>query len=255
MRKSCYLYVGQIWSWWFPDFKKIGRTSFCLILGNPQPGCRIKTICSLFTNPKSLLPSSRHICTRYIARPAQNPFASTPTIYDPTSRIRQAESFFFLFSVKLKVPPAISETKKAVVKMTQFKRPFQMFKQLYFWISRFIRISGESQRLWQKSFKVFETEVRGTYRGFQTFFFSSQDVLPKLWINFQQGQQSWVFCKINPKVKLYSADKQNSPNYPCSGNLSESTTNWGKKHFYSPLIVGGVGFANLLSMEIFKNSH
>ena len=120
MRKSCYLYVGQIWSWWFPDFKKIGRTSFCLILGNPQPGCRIKTICSLFTNPKSLLPSSRHICTRYIARPAQNPFASTPTIYDPTSRIRQAESFFFLFSVKLKVPPAISETK-----MTQFKRTFR----------------------------------------------------------------------------------------------------------------------------------
>ena len=121
--------------------------------------------------------------------------------------------------------------KRAVVKMTQFKRTFQMFKQLYFWISRFIRISGESQRLWQKSFKVFETEVRGTYGGFQKFFFSSQDVLPKLWINFQQGQQSWVFCKINPKVKLYSADKQNSPNYPCSGNLSESTTNWGKNTF------------------------
>ena len=59
--------------------------------------------------------------------------------------------------------------KRAVVKMTQFKRTFQMFKQLYFWISRFFRISGESQRLWQKSFKVFETEVRGTYRGFQTF--------------------------------------------------------------------------------------
>lgn len=36
--------VGQIWSWWFPDFllKKIGGTSFCLILGTrPQPACLV----------------------------------------------------------------------------------------------------------------------------------------------------------------------------------------------------------------------
>ena len=36
--------VGQIWSWWFPDFllKKIGGTSFLLILGTrPQPACLV----------------------------------------------------------------------------------------------------------------------------------------------------------------------------------------------------------------------
>ena len=68
--------VGQIWSWWFPDFllKKIGGTSFCLILGTRPPAClpHQNHLFSFYLHPTSLLPSSRHICTRYIARPAQS---------------------------------------------------------------------------------------------------------------------------------------------------------------------------------------